>query len=207
MIYYHARAHSRRGAWCPANARRCAAVCPGGSVAWQPAPFARPAHYHLAGRGTQQLGGASSGSACSRWLYPAAPGNRRFLRAAPSPRHQASRRRMRVPARHCAPRFPSIDGLETKIGRVHVSLPHLFPKGSFKNYVDRILPFFDPPAWTVFIPWLWTKTNIFDPLPSRLVHIVIEWPLMLPLPYGFKTNYGRTHKLLLYDGLLTNWGQ
>ena len=27
-------------------------------------------------------------------------------------------------------------------------------KGSFNNYVDRILPFFDPPplAWTVFIP-------------------------------------------------------
>ena len=151
MIYYHARAHSRRGAGSPANpALR-------GGVSWwlgglAPATFARPAPYHLAGRGTQQLGGASSGSACSRWLYPAAPGNRRFLRAAPSPRHQASRRRMRVPARHCAPRFPSIDGLETKIGRVHVSLPHLFPKGSFKNYVDRILPFFDPPAWTVFIP-------------------------------------------------------
>ena len=27
-------------------------------------------------------------------------------------------------------------------------------KGSFNNYVDRILPFFDPPpsTWTVFIP-------------------------------------------------------
>ena len=25
-------------------------------------------------------------------------------------------------------------------------------KGAFNNYVDRISPFFDPPAWTVFIP-------------------------------------------------------
>ena len=40
-------------------------------------------------------------------------------------------------------------------------------KGSFNNYVDRILPFFtpSPPAWTVFIPWEWTRTDIFWPPP------------------------------------------
>lgn len=38
--------------------------------------------------------------------------------------------------------------------------------GSFNNY-NRILP---------FIPWAWTKTDIFDPLPPNLVH-VIEGPL------------------------------
>ena len=37
-------------------------------------------------------------------------------------------------------------------------------KGAFNNYVDRISPFFDPPAWTVFIP-------------PHLVYVVIEWPL------------------------------
>ena len=34
------------------------------------------------------------------------------------------------------------------------------------------------PTWTVFIPWAWTKTDIFDPLPPHLVHVVIEWSLM-----------------------------
>ena len=34
------------------------------------------------------------------------------------------------------------------------------------------------PAWTVFIPWAWTKTDIFDPLPPHLFHVVIEWPLI-----------------------------
>ena len=41
------------------------------------------------------------------------------------------------------------------------------------NYVDRILPFFDPPppAWTVFIPWAWAKTDIFwPPPPSTCQH-------------------------------------
>ena len=55
-------------------------------------------------------------------------------------------------------------------------------KGAFNNYVDRILPVFDPPnpAWTVFIPWAWTKTDIFWPPPlPHLVHVVIECPLKL----------------------------
>ena len=35
-----------------------------------------------------------------------------------------------------------------------------------------------PPAWTVFIPWAWTKTDIFWPHPTtHLVHVVIEYPL------------------------------
>ena len=33
------------------------------------------------------------------------------------------------------------------------------------------------PAWTVFIPWAWTKRDIFWPPPPHLVHVVIEWPL------------------------------
>ena len=52
-------------------------------------------------------------------------------------------------------------------------------KGSFNNYVDRILPFSDPPpspACTVFMPWALTKKKIFfDP------HVVIEWPLSIRL--------------------------
>jgi hypothetical protein len=55
--------------------------------------------------------------------------------------------------------------------------------GAFSYYVDRILPLFDPPpppAWTVFIPWAWTKTDIFlTPSPPHLVYVVIEWPLTL----------------------------
>ena len=138
MIYYHARAHSRRGAGCPAKAALR------GGMSWRlgglaTGPFCAPRALSPGRRrGTQQLGAPSSGSACDSWWYPAAPGNRRLLRTAPSPRHQASRRRMRVPARHCAPRFPSIDGLETKIGRVHVSLPNLFPKGPFNHYLDNM---------------------------------------------------------------------
>ena len=31
--------------------------------------------------------------------------------------------------------------------------------------------------WTVFIPWAWTKTDIFWPPPPHLVHAVIECPL------------------------------
>ena len=37
-----------------------------------------------------------------------------------------------------------------------------------------------PPAWTVFIPYRATKTDIFDPLPPHLVHVVIECPLIRP---------------------------
>ena len=43
-----------------------------------------------------------------------------------------------------------------------------FLKGSFNNYVDRILTFSDTPSplvWTVFIPWAWTKTDISRPPP------------------------------------------
>ena len=47
--------------------------------------------------------------------------------------------------------------------------PHFlrFAKGSFNNYVDRILQFFwpHPLAWIVFIPGAWTKTYFFLPPP------------------------------------------
>ena len=33
------------------------------------------------------------------------------------------------------------------------------------------------PVWTVFIPWEWTKTDIFWPIPPHLVHALIECPL------------------------------
>ena len=48
---------------------------------------------------------------------------------------------------------------------IHILLNQLC-KGAFNNYVDIILPFCDhPPVWTVFIPWAWTKTDIFWPPP------------------------------------------
>ena len=54
--------------------------------------------------------------------------------------------------------------------------------GAFNNYVDQIFTFFDPlpypPAWTVFISWAWTKTDIFDHFPPHLVHVVVECPLI-----------------------------
>ena len=52
--------------------------------------------------------------------------------------------------------------------------------GAFNNYIRGqnfaiFLP--SPPAWTVFILWAWTKTDIFWPPPPHLVHVVSEWPL------------------------------
>ena len=39
--------------------------------------------------------------------------------------------------------------------------------GVIQNYMDRILPFFDPTLLRgQFIFWAWTKTDIFDPLPT-----------------------------------------
>ena len=37
------------------------------------------------------------------------------------------------------------------------------------------------PAWTVFMPWALTKTDIFWPPPPQLVQVVIEWPLSIRL--------------------------
>ena len=48
-------------------------------------------------------------------------------------------------------------------------------KGSFNNYVDRILPFFGPPPCVDCFYII--SVALFDPLPSHLVHVVIEWPL------------------------------
>ena len=51
--------------------------------------------------------------------------------------------------------------------------------GSFNNYVDRILPFFDPtPLRGQFLyPEHGQKQTFFDPLPPHLVYVVTEWPL------------------------------
>ena len=53
-------------------------------------------------------------------------------------------------------------------------------KGAFKNYVDRILPFFDPPPLRgqFLYPERGQKQTFFDPSPLHLVHVVIEWPLI-----------------------------
>ena len=52
-------------------------------------------------------------------------------------------------------------------------------KGAFNNYVDRILPFFDPPPLRgqFLYPERGQKQTFFDPFPPHLVHVVIEWPL------------------------------
>ena len=42
---------------------------------------------------------------------------------------------------------------------------------AFNNYVDWILPFFGQPCMDTFIPWAWTKTDIFWPPPSGLVYL------------------------------------
>ena len=42
-------------------------------------------------------------------------------------------------------------------------------------------------TWTVFVPRAWTKTDIFDPLPPHLVHVVIEWPLSLTYVNGLSS--------------------
>ena len=53
-------------------------------------------------------------------------------------------------------------------------------KGAFNNYVDRILPFFDPfPLSGQFLyPERGQKQTFFGPLTPHLVNVVIEWPLM-----------------------------
>ena len=46
--------------------------------------------------------------------------------------------------------------------------------------MDRVLPFFDPPLLRgqFLYPERGQKQTFFDPLPPRIVHLVIEWPLM-----------------------------
>ena len=53
------------------------------------------------------------------------------------------------------------------------------PKGSFNNYVDRILPFFDPPPCVDSFYTLSVGKNrhFLTPSPPHLVHVVIECPL------------------------------
>ena len=53
-----------------------------------------------------------------------------------------------------------------------------FSLWAFNNYVDRILPFFDPrPLCGQFLyPERGQKQTFFDP-PPHLVHVVIECPL------------------------------
>ena len=60
----------------------------------------------------------------------------------------------------------------------NVILRFISIKWPINNYVNRILPFFDPPPWTVFISWAWTKNKHFWPLPPHLVHVAVEWPIM-----------------------------
>jgi hypothetical protein len=55
-------------------------------------------------------------------------------------------------------------------------------KGAFNNYVERILPFFDPPPPLMRGQFLYLergqKQTFFDPLPPHLFHVVIECPLI-----------------------------
>jgi hypothetical protein len=58
-----------------------------------------------------------------------------------------------------------IKGYTSHVDFLKIRSCFLYLKGSFNNYVDRILPFVDPPppAWTIFIPRAGTKTEILDP--------------------------------------------
>ena len=54
-------------------------------------------------------------------------------------------------------------------------------KGAFNNYVDRILPFFDPsPLRGQFLyPERGQNRHFLTPSPPHLVHVVIECPLSM----------------------------
>ena len=61
-----------------------------------------------------------------------------------------------------------------------------YAKGSFNNYMDRILPFFDlSPCVDIFYALSVDKNrHFFYPLPPHLVHVVIEWPSSVsPSPF------------------------
>jgi hypothetical protein len=71
------------------------------------------------------------------------------------------------------------DRAPSKTISIHYGLPT--NRGAFNNYVDRILPFFDPPTplrGQFSYPERRQKQTFFDPLPPHLVHVVIEWPLV-----------------------------
>ena len=55
----------------------------------------------------------------------------------------------------------------------------LTAKGAFNNYVDRILPFFDPPPCVDNFHTLSVDKNrhFLTPSPPHLVHVVKECPL------------------------------
>ena len=65
-------------------------------------------------------------------------------------------------------------------------------KGTFNNYVDRILPFFDPCdlRGKFLYPERGQKQTFLTPSPPHLVHVVIEWPLISCLIYisNFRSN-------------------
>ena len=53
---------------------------------------------------------------------------------------------------------------------------------AFNYYVDRILPFFDPPPSCVdsfYTLSVDKKRHFLTPSPPHLVHVVIEWPLII----------------------------
>ena len=67
---------------------------------------------------------------------------------------------------------------------IHCSMPPLpVPRkvdlGGIENYVDKNLPFFDPPLHGQFLySERGQKQTFFDPLPPHLVHVVIERSLV-----------------------------
>ena len=61
-----------------------------------------------------------------------------------------------------------------------------------------------PLAWTVFITWAWTKTDIFDPLPLYLVHVVNECPLSPYVPQIIsEVSNSWTHLYFILNRLIT----
>ena len=84
----------------------------------------------------------------------------------------------------------------------YCDLPHTqhmkyFVRGHSTTTWTEFYDFFSPPppAWTVFIPLAWTKTDILDPLPPHLVHVVIEWPLSRKLlNFVPRQTQGAVHK-------------
>ena len=67
--------------------------------------------------------------------------------------------------------------------------PKFRHRGTFNDYVDMILPFFDhlPTSTLTFLPWTWKKLLFLDHLPTHL----LLFPYSLNVPQGILLDSSR----------------